>query len=96
VDILLEAKANVNFCDTSGRFPILEAARLQEPTIYKKLLDHGAAINVTDAQGTSIIMLLLNNNASVEDLKFLIERGADIKLVDNNGHDALWRYENIN
>jgi uncharacterized protein len=69
--------------------PLLYAARDGRRESAALLLDRGANINQTDANGTTPLMMAIANNHP--DLAGLfIERGADIKAVDWYGRTALW------
>jgi ankyrin repeat protein len=69
--------------------PLLYAARDGRRDSATLLLDRGANINQTDANGTTpLIMAIANNHPELAGL--FIERGADIKAVDWYGRTALW------
>ena len=59
------------------------------PYVRQELLANKAAINQTDANGiTPLLMAIVNNRVAVA--KLLIEQGADIHAVDWYGRTPLW------
>jgi uncharacterized protein len=69
--------------------PLLYAARDGRQQSIRLLLDAGADINQTDANGTTPLVTAIANNHP-EAAQLLIDRGADIKAVDWYGRTALW------
>jgi ankyrin repeat protein len=69
--------------------PLLYAARDGRVDIARILLDAGADIEQTDANGiTPLIIAITNNHPAVA--RFLIDRGADIRASDWYGRTPLW------
>lgn len=69
--------------------PLLYAARDGRIESATLLLERGANINQTDANGTTpLVMAIANNHPALA--RLLIDRGADIKAADWYGRTALW------
>ena len=51
VDVLLDAKADPNICNYSGRSPLMEASEYAYPQIVQKLLESKADISKTVLSG---------------------------------------------
>lgn len=64
------------------------AARSGNKEIIGRLLQGGADINGTDADGKTPLLCLLDNKRTDAAL-FLIDKGADTEMMDNNGHKAI-------
>src|SRR5688572_8617510 len=69
--------------------PLLYAARDGRRESMRLLLDAGADINQTDANGITPLLMAISNNHP-EAALLLVERGADIRAVDWYGRTALW------
>lgn len=79
VNVLAESQ---NDCD---KLPILFRV-WEKPTVVRMLLDAGADINCTDADGDTILHYVLRNfNVCGQDIQHLIEYGADASRVDRHG-----------
>jgi methionyl-tRNA formyltransferase len=75
-----------------GWTPLMVAAYNGSFETVKILIDKGAEVNATNYNGTSVIMysktnLLKTNDTKITDL--LIENGANIYQIDNNGKSVL-------
>jgi len=69
--------------------PLLYAARDGRLESARMLLDAGATIEQTDANGiTPLLMAIGNNHPDVA--RFLIDRGADVNVMDWYGRTPLW------
>ena len=76
VDILLEAKVNVNLGGDDDYTPLMEAA-CDDQLLLKVLLDAAADVNRADKTGNTALLAAANNNNS-EAVKLLVEARADI------------------
>ena len=76
VDILLEAKVNVNLGGDDDYTPLMEAAG-DDQLLLKVLLDAAADVNLADKTGKTALLAAANNNNS-EAVKLLVEARADI------------------
>ncbi|HEV8414305.1 MAG TPA: ankyrin repeat domain-containing protein [Bryobacteraceae bacterium] len=68
---------------------LILAARQNHPETVRVLLDAGADINLTMADGTSALVVAIIN-AHFGLAKLLLDRGADPNIVDGNGMGALY------
>ncbi|MEK6335707.1 MAG: ankyrin repeat domain-containing protein [Acidobacteriota bacterium] len=59
------------------------------------LLDHGAAINGRDEEGASYLHTAVNNEEIEDIAQLLIERGANVNVVDKDGATPLFRVESV-
>jgi ankyrin repeat protein len=84
-----------------GATPLLLAAKGAYPDMLRLLLDHGADVHATTAEGTTVLMLaagvgIFNEGddagteaETFEAVTLLVERGADVNAIDANGETAL-------
>jgi ankyrin repeat protein len=56
-EALLEAKCDINAADSNGRTPLMYAARYNQPTAVRLLLEHGANAKALDKSGMSALNL---------------------------------------
>jgi uncharacterized protein len=89
VNFLLSHRANPNGdCGGRSQSAVLGAARSGNSAILKKLLDHGAAVNVQDCQGDTPILLAVNGG-SLEMTRLLLQHNADPALTNCANVSAL-------
>jgi ankyrin repeat protein len=69
--------------------PLLYAARDGRRESMRLLLDAGADIDQTDANGITPLLMAISNNHP-ETALLLVERGADVRAMDWYGRTALW------
>ena len=84
-----------------GATPLLLAAKGAYPEMMRLLLDHGADLHATTADGSTALMLaagvaIFNEGddagteaETLEAVKLCVERGADVSQADGNGETAL-------
>ena len=84
-----------------GATPLLLAAKGAYPDMMRLLLDHGADLQATTADGSTALMLaagvaIFNEGddagteaETLEAVKLCVERGADVNQADGNGETAL-------
>ena len=91
VKILLDYKVNVNIKNKKdGSTALMSALKLDYSKIVEMLLEHGADVNEKDNNGTTALMLSVNDVMIWrETVKMLLEHGADVNEKDNNGYTAL-------
>ncbi|OPZ78277.1 MAG: Ankyrin repeats (3 copies) [Alphaproteobacteria bacterium ADurb.Bin438] len=90
IEVLINAKAEVNVVDNNNLTPLVAAARFNKnPEIIKVLAKNGADVNAKTTQGKTPLMLAVSNENSLEIIKALIEVGADINEKDDAGNDLL-------
>ncbi|MDP3532762.1 MAG: ankyrin repeat domain-containing protein [Alphaproteobacteria bacterium] len=64
----------------------------QKALILKNLLEHGSQIDETDATGKTTLLLVIPNihgHGVIEFIEMLIENGADLFAIDNEGNNVL-------
>ncbi len=92
---LVSLMEDINKPNPKGWNAIILAAFNHHPAIVKLLLQHGADINSTNSNGTTVLMyaktkVLINNNFSF--LDFLIENGAAINQRDKKNKYTVLDY----
>jgi len=93
IQLLLKSKIdNLNF---TAVISLLLSGHILFPTAsYEKIVaefvNAGADINQSNEAGETLLMLSIKKKMSIEFIKKLIEKGADIKATDKKGHDALY------
>lgn len=88
VKAALDAGADVNARDASGR-PLLHVAlQSRNPAIAELLLERGADIHARDPEGRTALLVSADRRR-VDVAKALIERGADVNACDAQGLTAL-------
>jgi ankyrin repeat protein len=92
---LVKSIRDINKPNSKGWNAIILAAFNHHLTIVKLLLQHGADINSTNSNGTTVFMyaktkVLANNNFYF--LDFLIENGADIHRRDKKNNYTVLDY----
>jgi len=90
--ILLNAGADPNRQDRNGTAPIHSLAqwnRKDPAQALALLLDHGARIDIRNQQGMTTLLLAGRYGTSTAPMKALLDRGADINAVDENGNTLL-------
>jgi ankyrin repeat protein len=87
VKILLAAGADVNQKNVSDSTPLMWA--LTEIEKVKVLLDAGADVNAKTKQGRTPLLIAAANVGSLDVIKLLVAKGADLKATDAQGSGAL-------
>eukprot|EP00439_Symbiodinium_sp_Y106_P055112 s173_g7.t1 len=86
--LLLEAGAQLDFCDSRGRTPLMDAAEAGRAAMVQLLLKAGAQKDLRNSQGRTALMLASHrDHAHV--VRLLLEAGAQKDLRDNDGRTAL-------
>ena len=88
VQLLLEAKADVNLRDSSGQTVLMMLGEDATPELVMDLLNGGAKINLRDDDGENALMAAAQVN-NVEVLKTLLSAGAKVASKNNDGKTAL-------
>ena len=87
--VLLEYGADVNaVAHADGATPLHYAVHFKEPDAVTLLLEHGAAVNVRNAQGDTALVRSVSNGDAVA---VLLEWGADVNIAGANGWTPLHR-----
>ena len=91
--LLIDAGAKVNLADKDGATPLSVAAAIPRYEIVKLLVKKGANLNTRDNDEVTPLMKTIETEAKerkiVKMMSFLLENGADARLVDKNGTSAL-------
>jgi len=85
---LVEHGADVNYKETFGYFPLMEAAERGHFDAVKYLVEHGAKINEQPKYGVSSLASAASGGYA-DIVKYLIEKGADVNLQDKYKYTAL-------
>ena len=85
---LLEAGADVEA--GGAQTPLLCAVRNRHDPVMAALVDEGADVNAASGEEARTPLMAAAAAGSVELVRGLIEAGADAKLLDADGKDALW------
>eukprot|EP01065_Artemidia_motanka_P025861 TRINITY_DN30808_c0_g1_i1.p1 TRINITY_DN30808_c0_g1~~TRINITY_DN30808_c0_g1_i1.p1 ORF type:complete len:682 (+),score=218.68 TRINITY_DN30808_c0_g1_i1:65-2047(+) len=93
--VLWQMGADIEKADSNGTTPLHNASFNGHLPIVKLLLDKGAAIDVrrtsataeADTQQTPLMWAICAGHYGV--VRHLVEQGADLSLVDNQGHSAV-------
>jgi ankyrin repeat protein len=89
VTVLVNAGANVNAQDISGRTALMYAAKLFKPEVITMLLKAGAKVNAQAHDGWTALMSAAYSNRYPEVISVLLQAGADAKAKDLSGRVAL-------
>ena len=87
VELLLEAGANKEFCDTMGHTPLFAAADKGHAQVVRLLLEAGAQKERPDIKGLALIAASMNGHTAV--VQLLLEAGAEKDARDSEGRTAL-------
>jgi len=80
---------DVNAIGKSGDLPLLYAVVYEEK--FNLLLDAGACIDGKNDKGETILMRAIRLDYGLKIIKRIIEKGANVNVVDNDGNTALMR-----
>jgi ankyrin repeat protein len=78
-----------------GWTPLMYAARDGAPDAARALVEGGAQLNLTDAEGTTALLRAIENS-HYDTATVLIEKGADPNLADTSGMAALYAAVDMN
>lgn len=85
--LLLERGADPNIT-AGGMTPLNTAARYGSPGQVRSLLEHGAHVNMTDAEGRGALMsAMLTDSPSAAKVRLLLDAGADVNAQCALGAD---------
>ncbi|MDE0684573.1 MAG: ankyrin repeat domain-containing protein, partial [Candidatus Poribacteria bacterium] len=86
---------DVNLKDAVGRSPLRIAAEKGDINVVTFLIENGADVNVTDANGNTSLIFIINKTGNLEITERLLEKGAAVNTQNGNGETALmyaaWR-----
>jgi ankyrin repeat protein len=88
MEFLLKRGAQINLQDNLGNTPLMNAAWHGEKQVVNFLISKGANVAVKNKEGLNVVSYMLESSAgfSIEEIKQLIELGADPKVVGPNGN----------
>ncbi|MFZ2197216.1 MAG: ankyrin repeat domain-containing protein [Thermodesulfovibrionales bacterium] len=89
VRLLIEKGADVNRRGQQGWYPISDAIEAGHAGILRALIEHGAQINISYSYHTPLIHAAGRGRAEI--VKILLDGGADVRAIDQNGMTALLR-----
>ena len=87
VEIFLKMPQLINYADKSGRNAVMLAARKKDSAMLEKLINSGANLKIMDNSEKTPLHYAAAGN-SLENVKILLEKGADANWQDNFGRDA--------
>ncbi len=95
VSTLRNMNIDVNLKDAVGRTPLHIAAEKADIRTLMFLIENGANVNITDANGNTPLIFIINKTRNLETTKHLIEKGAAVNTQNQTGETALmyaaWR-----
>jgi uncharacterized protein len=86
LDFLLAHGADVNAANKAGHTALMRA--MPDLAKIKLLAEHGADVNAS-ARGTTPLLIAAGTRSAEDVVKYLIQRGADLKAVDGSGANAV-------
>jgi ankyrin repeat protein len=92
---LLEAGADPNLPGDGGRPPVVLAAAAGQAGALYVLLNHGADPDAREVETGNTALMLAANRARLEEVRLLLQAGADVKLKAKDGWTALAAAEMI-
>ena len=96
MESLISYGADPDLCDVNGRTALMFAASGAFPGAVLMLLEKGAAVNVQDKDEHYTALMYAAAEGQFENVKLLIEHGADPMIKDVDGDNALAFARNSN
>lgn len=90
--MLLDKKAHVNAVDNYGTTPLSAAIQVKQYKMAEMLVEKGADFNIANSAGVTPLMFAANGAKypAPEMVKFLLNKGAKVNDLDNEGRSALF------
>ena len=85
---LLVRGADVNFRNSYGATPLIEASLRGYEAIVRTLLEHGADVGTADTVFGATALNFAALTGQVQVVEFLLKRGADVNAKDFDGRTA--------
>ena len=86
---------DVSLKDVVGRTPLRIAAEKGDLDVATFLIEKGADVNITDANGNTPLIFIINKTGNLEITERLLEKGAAVNTQNRSGETALmyaaWR-----
>lgn len=89
VEILLNAKADVNAKNRDDCTTIFLAAKSASLEVIRTLISQRADVNIPNKNGDTALMNALQNNEKAKVIKALLDAGANVNATNNDGSTAL-------
>jgi ankyrin repeat protein len=89
VQILLDAGADANAADFSGRSVLQKMVSGEDQSRVRSLLEHGADVNAQNAFGETALYCLCRSG-DLPIARLLVDKGADVNLSDFRGQTPLF------
>jgi len=89
LQLLLDEGADPNPANQAGATPLILAAWSFERV--RLLVEHGARVNVATNNGITPLIVAAAEPGNVATVRYLLDRGADLRAHDADGEDALMR-----
>lgn len=89
--LLINYGADVNITNSNGNTALTYAVQFRDTQTTKLLLDNGAFTEIADIAGKSTPLMNATINGNTENVKLLLQHGADVNKVDNIGETALMK-----
>ena len=95
IAVLRGTNIDVNLKDTVGRSPLHIAAERGDIDVVTFLIENGADVNVTDFNGNTPLIFIINKTGNLETTERLLQKGAAVNTQNRTGETALmyaaWR-----
>lgn len=90
--MLLDRKAAINTVDNYGTTPLSAAIQVKQYKMAEILVEKGADFNLANSAGVTPLMFAANGAKypAPEMVKFLLNKGAKVNDLDNEGRSALF------
>ena len=89
LQFLLDKGADPNAFNQAGATPLILAAWSFERA--RLLVEHGAAVSVATTHGITPLLVAAAASGNVRTVRYLLDKGADLRTHDADGEDALTR-----
>jgi ankyrin repeat protein len=90
IQLLLDAKANVNSGREVGRMPLIIAVKQNLPEKTRLLLQQGTEVDARDERSrTSLVITAKSKHRNEHIMQFLLENGADLEAENRKSLTAL-------
>ncbi|XHG03952.1 hypothetical protein AWENTII_007236 [Aspergillus wentii] len=91
---LVDAGAKINHMNHAGQTPLHKAAMTKNlPRVLPKMLKRGAGIEYCDNRGYTVLLYALHcPYSAAKNVSCLVNAGADVFAIDNNGNGALHQF----
>lgn len=88
VQVLIDAKADINALDDYGESAVMRAARSEKPEVLSLLVKAKAELNTQNARGENALIMAATNHSPAM-VKDLVNGGANVTLKTTDGNTAV-------